>query len=294
MNTNDPVKCYGIRRLNPFLGILQIIEAEVGRASTTNGRIWHLELQITWPAGWGSLNAHNKINSWQLIGLWSAKEGLIKAPMVAGKWHDEICERLVVQIVNHQHELPFPLTDLRELWLLDEIDHKPLALLMSMQPGARHSIHKPRFWRGCLERSGIGSAHHFSEIDQLERLVRRRAGFKVRHLWVTWDADRKSAVNDQGERFSRSDFPRFGLTENWQQESSRALVKRYIDWIAPALLTLSTLHKEERHRLETNLSRSPSRIEYYWRLYPRILDREKLLPNRMHGREAVDRRGMSG
>ncbi|MEW8624988.1 MAG: hypothetical protein AB2551_04495 [Candidatus Thiodiazotropha sp.] len=287
------VSCYGIRRLNPFLGVLQIIELAGGRASTTNGRVWHIELQIARPGGWGSLNAHASINTWQLVGLWSEKEGLIKAPMAPANRHDGLCNRLIKQIMQYQHELPFPLTDRRELWLLDQTERKPLALLMSMRPGPRHSNHKPRYWRGCLERSGVGGEHRFAEIDRLERLVRKRAGFNVNHLWVTWDADRLYAETDQGERLNQAIFPSFGLTEDWPDEQSRELVQRYLEWIAPALLTLPTLQEEERRRLESNLGRRASRIEYYWRLYPTILDREKILATRVQARLATDNSGIT-
>ncbi|MCG8099092.1 MAG: hypothetical protein JAZ05_08400, partial [Candidatus Thiodiazotropha taylori] len=111
--------------MNPFLGVLQIIELEGGRASTTNGRVWHIESQIMRHGGWGSLNAHDSINNWQLIGLWSEKEGLIKAPMASGDWYADLSDQLIKQILQHQHELPFALTDRRELWLLDETDRKP-------------------------------------------------------------------------------------------------------------------------------------------------------------------------
>ncbi|MBV2092150.1 MAG: hypothetical protein KUF72_14825 [Candidatus Thiodiazotropha sp. (ex Ctena orbiculata)] len=293
MIDNTSVNCYGIRRLNPFLGVLQIIELQGGRASTTNGRVWHIESQIVRHGGWGSLNAHASINTWQLIGLWSEKEGLIKAPMVSDDWHADLCDLLIKQILQHQHELPFALTDRRELWLLDETDRKPLALLMSMQPGPKHSNHKPRFWRGCLERTGVGGDHHFREIDRLERLVRKRAGFHVNHLWLTWDVHRQYAETDQGERFERAGIPSFGLTEDWPDDLSSALVQRYLDWIAPALLTLPTLQEAERRRLESNLGRRASRIEYYWRLYPEILDRDKIPAPRVRTRMTTDNSGIT-
>ena len=32
MNTDRETRCYALRRLNPFLGVLQVIETPIGRA----------------------------------------------------------------------------------------------------------------------------------------------------------------------------------------------------------------------------------------------------------------------
>jgi len=34
------VRAYAIRRVNPFLGVLQVIETEGGRAISANGVVW--------------------------------------------------------------------------------------------------------------------------------------------------------------------------------------------------------------------------------------------------------------
>ncbi|MES9834493.1 MAG: hypothetical protein ABW139_19860 [Candidatus Thiodiazotropha sp. DIVDIV] len=283
MNTQTSISLYAIRRLNPFLGVLQIIETEGGRASTTNGLVWHIELHKSRPADWGSLNVSDEQKSWYLFGLWSEKEGLIKAPTSSSSG-GLIVQQLVKAIQDHQHELPFPLNDHRELWLLDGVEQKPLALLMSMVPGSDFSNQKPRYWRGCLEKQGIGGQHQFAEIDPLEREVRKRAGFNISRLWVTWDSLRTEAETDQGVRFSRDVFPSFGISEHWQEERNYKLVQRYIDWISPALLTLPNLNETERARLESSLDRRACRIEYYWRLYPKILDTKKIVSARVQAR----------
>ena len=38
------VHSYAIRRVNPFLGVLQVIETEGGRASSANGVVWDIEV----------------------------------------------------------------------------------------------------------------------------------------------------------------------------------------------------------------------------------------------------------
>lgn len=283
MNGDLTIRHYGIRRLNPFLGVLQIIETDDGRASTTNGLVWHIELQIAKSPDWGSLNASNADKEWLLFGLWSDKEGLIKAPMSNNSGGLRV-EYLIKAIQDLQHQLPFPLKDNRELWLLDELEQKPLALLMSMVPGASSNSQKPRYWRGCLEKQGIGGQHRFAEIDRLEMEVRKRAGFNISRLWVTWDSQRTYAETDHGEHLSRNIFPPFGISEDWRDERKRALMQRYLNWVSPALLTLPSLNDIERARLESKLEMRACRIEYYWRLYPRILDNKKIVSARVQAR----------
>jgi hypothetical protein len=287
MKDDLTISCYAIRRLNPFLGVLQMIEIDGGRASTTNGVVWHIELQTTKPTAWGSLSASEEQKSWFLFGLWSEKEGLVKAPTSSSR-KDLTVAQLNKAILNHQHELPFALADHRELWLLDEKQQKPLALLMSMLPESTLHSQKPRYWKGCLQSAGVGTQHRFAEIDRLEMEVRKRAGFNPDCLWVTWDTDHNQGETIQGEHLSRDLFPAFGIAEDWADESNKSLVQSYIDWMAPALLTLPYLNKTERTRLESNLHKRACRIEYYWRLYPRILDKKKLVSARVQARMASE------
>ncbi|MCB1872686.1 MAG: hypothetical protein KDI49_11925, partial [Gammaproteobacteria bacterium] len=63
-----------------------------------------------------------------------------------------------------------------------------------------------------------------------------------------------------------------------------ALVQRYIDWIAPSLLTLPILTDSRRARLESRLGQQARSIEYHWRLYPKVLDENKITAARVQAR----------
>ena len=69
-------------------------------------------------------------------------------------------------------------------------------------------------------------------------------------------------------------------------------MQRYIDWAAPAFLTLPYLDDAQRTRLESSLSDQALSIEYHWRLYPKILDKNKLIEARVKaGPQANDTPG---
>ena len=38
----EVLRVYAIRRVNPFLGVMQIVEAEEGRALSCNGVVWEI------------------------------------------------------------------------------------------------------------------------------------------------------------------------------------------------------------------------------------------------------------
>ena len=76
-------------------------------------------------------------------------------------------------------------------------------------------------------------------------------------------------------------FSAFGIREDWPDAEDQKRVQRYIDWAAPALLTLPYLNDSQRTRLESSLSDQAVSIEYHWRLYPKVLDKDKLIATRV-------------
>lgn len=287
MNKYQEIRCYALRRLNPFLGVQQIVETSYGLASTTNGLVWHIHVLVEMPAGWGSLGSDDEDKAWGLYGLWSEKDGLVDSPVAAQRQDEQASKDAaqIIEILREYHErLPFALADRRELWLLDEVQKKPLALLFSMLPEARRPRPEPRYWTGCLGRNGSAGQRRFSEIERLEAQVRKRAGFNIERLWVTWDSERVSAVSDGGKPMQVDEFPLFGIREDWSNREEQELVERYIDWIAPSMLTLPYLDDYRRNRLESRLQKQACSIEYHWRLYPRILDEKKLTAARVQAK----------
>jgi len=277
-------RCYAVRRLNPFLGLLEVIETPYGRATSSNGLVWDIQLLSDSPADWGSLNRGEHAQAWYRFGLWSERDGLVQRPLAAQS-HDRHLrlnsERLTEQVRLHLDRLPFPLADRRELWLLDAQQRKPLALLHALLPGSTPPSPEPRHWSACLGRLGVAAQRRFPQVRELESQVKARAGFNLSRVWVSWNADHTATVeSDAGLRLD-GDLPVFGIREDWPEPEEQARVQRYIDWTAPALLTLPYLSDAERARLESRISGQAVSIEYHWRLYPRVLDSNKITAARV-------------
>ena len=63
-----------------------------------------------------------------------------------------------------------------------------------------------------------------------------------------------------------------------------SLVKNYIAWVAPSLLSLQHLNKIERDRLERHLNVQAVSVEHHWHLYPETVDEKKLTAARVQCR----------
>ncbi len=266
------MRAYAVRRLLPFLGVLQVIEMDQARATSANGLVWHLELQSLQPMAWGSLNAGPGEKGWYLHALWSEQDGLCDAPVGSARRDvraRQRCGALIDRI--RSTALPLPLADRHELWLLDDQERRPLALLYAVQPGVPTPGSEPRRWLGCFGREGVAGQRRFPQIEALESQVRRRSGFGQRRLWVTWDKAHEQVAGEGGQSLAAADFPSCGLREDWSSAEEAGRVAAYMRWIAPSLLTLPWLSDQRRLWLEKSLSVQAASIEYHWRLYPRIL-----------------------
>ena len=291
MSDNPDVSCYALRRLNPFLGVLQIVETPAGRASSSNGLVWDIQVLTQSPAEWGSLDSKDRGKAWYRYGLWSERDGLVHRPLAAQN-QDRKLERssefLIEQVRANRYRLPFALADRRELWLLDAEQQQPLALLHAIRPGASPPRPEPRYWSGSLGQRGVAGQRRFPDIAALESQVKSRAGFNINRAWITWNADHTS-VTDGDERWKQQAvFSAFGIREDWPDNQQQDCVRRYIDWAAPALLTLPYLSDAERDRLESCLSNQAVSIEYHWRLYPKAIDSNKITAARVQAELQVN------
>jgi hypothetical protein len=270
------VRAYAIRRVNPFLGVLQIIETEGGRAISANGVVWDIEvLAKRSSGGWGSLNRNIAGKAYYRYGLWSLEDGLVSRPLAPHLESDPLthkCHELIKCIRERLEQLPFPLQDIDELWLFDSQYEMPLALLASVNPGSRRPSPEPKYWSGCIGANGVPSQRRFPATRELEALVKQRAGFNIQKYWITRQEDGSGIIENKGKHLYADDFPAYLLSEDWLDTDQAKLVSDYIAWISPSLLTLQNLDRHQRQRLEESLNIQAISVEHHRHLYPEILD----------------------
>lgn len=281
------VRAYAVRRVNPFIGVLQVIETEGGRAISSNGIVWEIELRTERSDMWGSLNRNSRRAAYYRVGLWSAEEGLVNRPLAPHLDRDQLTRQydILIRCVEERLQyVPFKLIDTRELWLFDKEERRPLALLASLKPGDKPPSPEPKYWKSCLGANGVASQYRFPDASDLEKLVERTASSNINKYWVEREHDGSGMLEKNGERIKLDAFPGFLICEDWPDEDDGSLVKDYIAWIAPSLLSLQHLSKAERKLLESHLNVQAVSVEHHWHLYPETVDEKKLTAARVQCR----------
>lgn len=281
------VQCYAIRRANPFRGVLQVIEAEAGRAVSANGVVWDIEVSAERQTGWGRRNKDSYEVAYIRYGLWSVAEGLVSRPQVPKMDKEPLarkCEMLIDSIEQHLEQIPFALRDSKELWLFDTDKTTPIALLASVIPGQRLPSPEPRYWYSCIGAQGVPGQFRFASADKLESMVKQRASFNINKYWVQRHEDGSGLAELVNLSLAASAFPPFLLSEDWPEPELARIARDYVDWTAPSLLTLQNLDHSQRQRLENSLHIQAMWVEHHWHLYPQILDEKILKAARVQGR----------
>ena len=273
----NQVRSYAVRRVNPFLGVLQIIETAAGRAMSTNGVVWDIEVEAEAPTGWGSLNKTQTGRMFYRYGLWSLQDGLVNRPLSPHLVQDPLtrqCHQLIECIRERLDQLPFPLEDRQELWLFDQHDEQPLVLLASKTCDAPKPSPEPKYWISHLGADGVPGQYRFPESAALIEQVRQRAGFNINTHWIIRDASGDGRMITGDRHFESTDLPRFLLSEDWPQSHQKQRVEKYIEWIAPSLLTLQNLTLPTRESLEKKLYVQAVSIEYHYHLYSQVIQQK--------------------
>lgn len=273
------IRSYAQRSVNPFLGVLQVIETDGGRATSSNGVVWNIDLRTDRANSWDSIGKGSQQAVYYRYGLWSAEDGLVNRPLAQLQADDPLmlqCEKLIICIQQRLQHLPFQLIDDRELWLFDKNDQLPIALLATALIDAELPSPTAKYWKSFLGAEGLPCQRRYPAARELEEQVQQAASFNILRHWVTRHDDGSGIVDGTGVCLQKTDFPVYLLTEHWPDPVQAKRASDYIEWISPSLLTLQHLQYEERERLENCLKIQAVSIEYHWHLYPVFHDETKI------------------
>ncbi|RMG33548.1 MAG: hypothetical protein D6720_11220 [Gammaproteobacteria bacterium] len=278
------MRCYAVRQLNPFSGMLQVVEGEAARAYSANGSLWRIQVLAERPDHtWRSSNeaASRQYFNW---GLWSRHQGMHRVtanPILDIGTMQRIADELVAILPDLEARLPFAPRDRFEYWACDHTG-RPVALIGSAlhletangTPDTRWratAIGDHDFVSRTLLEAGTPTHDGFSprtHAEHLESAVRHRA--QARH-WFERLADGSGQRLDNRQILPAERFPPLGLATDWDDLLMQGLAEDYLAWLAPMLLVLPGITDSERARLERAAIERALVVADFHRLYPKVI-----------------------
>lgn len=279
------MRMYSQRLLNPFRGIMSIIEYQGAEAVTTDGVHWDIYVRDT--ALVEDMAGSHKVQTRDIrYGSWSASYGLKRGAIHPSEDFRMLEHRgaLVYEhLLQHHAAVPFPLQDCYELWLLAE-DASPLALLHSVVIAQDMELDCHLDWRAgreCREtfRSELVQSNAGVYLTQY---INRQAGSEPQAQWFLRQADGSGVAGEGGNvpnsrrsvTLPNSLFPRFFLREDVVDQLERQLIQEFLLWQAPCLLLLQNIDGNLRGQLEKVAVLRASAVDRLFHLYPRIVDKD--------------------
>jgi len=290
------LECYAQRLLNPFRGVMNIIAYQGAEAVTTDGLHWDIYVRDTELVE--DLANSNKIQTSDIrYGSWSAAQGLKRGALYPSDDFRILEHRGAVvyeQVLRRHRQVPFPLRDNLELWLLDS-DHQPLALLDSAVREEDIELDCHIDWRAGQEcrRTFCSAAMQALAQDDgapasageyLTRHINSLAGAAPRAQWFRRTPDNAGeglpginlAPQLCGRRVAAEAFPRFFVREHSHDNPHRQLIQDFIAWQAPCLLLLQDLSRSRRARFEQLARARALAVDKHFALYPELVDEDTL------------------
>jgi hypothetical protein len=260
---------YALRRVSPYLGMIQVIDTGAVRAYSSTGERWQPRRVYDTQQFWTPSEASHHCG-FELL----PKHALLEA-------------------IRDRPALPFPQQDRYELWLLHRESGAPLALLRTcFWERDREEVRDPT-WRPFMP----GSAHFRVEFlprgrgrqdgrhcqAELEQLINFAARPQPGTQWFLRQDDGSGEGLDGlrldptlvGRRLAADCFPELLVDEDhWSEDWQRELVRAFHDSLAPLLLVHQRLGSATRARLERAAQRTPQRLLDTYRMIPELLDAE--------------------
>ena len=264
---------YARRRVNPYKGVVEVVDVGDATAHSIDGVRWHLRADD----GYGLVRP---------VGVWEEGMGLRAGQPGAAP-------DLMAALETHP-ALPFPFFDTWELWLLHRETGLPLAILDTARTTEPRNAAPELQWHGFVqgymgfrsaalaqnERPGVEVSHR----DMLARIVNQAARPHAMAQW--FHRDQSGAGEGAGgmrlpqewrERQLPADaFPELLVRENLNSRLEQSVIADYHACLAPLLLLWPRLSDGTRDRLEVLACDKPRWLARIHRLLPRVSDPARL------------------
>ena len=249
------IQCYSVRQLSPFVGNIQIIQADYCRALSSDGVQWQIQASCeTHQQKWNISGDEYIPRRYVLYGSWNIDSGLSTLPLdpmldVPSLAHIE--NTLLKTLLNSTEKLPFKQFDHYECWLIDSLTSLPLAMINSVTHDFMIPHCQPKRWQAIPQQKSLCSLPKsltLANIKTLEKSINQQ----TKHfIWFKRNIDRSGiSVTDNKYTLPTDIFPELLINEDLLSESVNSIASDFINWQSPRLLSLHFLSPDSRSRLE--------------------------------------------
>jgi hypothetical protein len=268
------IECYSQRLLNPYRGTMQVIRSGSAEAVSLDGVRWDIYVaNDSLLEGLGA-TAGTQVSDIR-YGAWSVERGLKRGPI----YPSEDFRRMEAQgarvyeaLRQRYDQLPFPLRDRDEYWLLDLAGH-PLALLHSALDAQQAETPTLARWTaGRAARARFRPEGCVDAAARVETLVNQAAGEPPVARWYRRRADGAGMSLDGADVLPAESFPECLCRAPVARAEDSRLIEAYHAWTAVWLLCLPTLGRETRRYMEGQARLQADLVDGVHRLYPEVID----------------------
>ena len=284
------IRCYAQRLLNPFRGIMNIIEYADAEAVTTDGVHWDIyvrdsELLL-------GLDNRSKIQTSDIrYGSWSEKDGLKRGAIFPSDDFKVLENRGAIvyeYLLKHHKDIPFSFEDHYELWLLDK-QSEPLALINSAANTEDMELDIPIKWKAGIACSKTFSSEQWQTLsphkgkyhcvaEYLNDYINSLAGDEPVAQWFF--KHNKICTGLQGinlkkqlenRQLAYNKFAAFFISMN-NHGNHHKLLDDFLNWQAPYLLLLQNISDIDREHFEEQARLQALITDRQCHLYPKIIN----------------------
>ena len=285
------IRCYNQRLLNPFRGVMNVIEYADAEAVTLDGVNWDIYVRNSELAL--DLENRNRVQTSDIrYGSWSEKEGLKRGAIYPSEDFRVLENRGAIvyeYLLQHHKDIPFEFEDKYELWLLDE-DNRPFALLDSKVNARDIELDVLINWKAGIACSKSFSTDLWPDINTESETFDNVAGylnhyvnsFSGEHPSAQWFFRNNSICSGlQGINLDKqlehrqlgcNTFPEFFISMNNHDNNHKKLMNDFLNWQSPFILLLGNISDIDREHFEGQARRQALVMDKLYRLYPKIID----------------------
>lgn len=289
----DQISCYSQRMLNPYRGIFSCIRYLSAEAVTADGVHW--DIFVSNDSLREGIDSHVDLQTSDIrFGKWSLESGLRRGPMYPSEDFqrmEQMGEVVYRHLLKFHSQVPFPLADHCEHWLLDS-QGVPLALIDSALGPDDISSHSAEHWRcgnQCLQEFTSASLGNQDSGQQpagqwLMQQLEQCTGSSLKSRWFLRLENGDGQALDNGACLSSEHFPLLPLRSTGFANQLSRVIHDFIAWQSPWLLQLVNLSDDYRRKLEKLAVAQALMVDKLYRLYPTVIDSSLIKAARVEAR----------